>query len=241
MPSWMVHPPELALAFAAPPGRLDTLPPAVPDVRLRCLACLELASCARLPSDLTTMAAVPDPHARSSLSGFRGPLAKDLPDPPRLPPLGFLAPSTACASPRDRSRGSSPPGILQPDPGFEVHGVSARGLPARRLDPKAGRSSLGPPGAFPPCVHTLRRLLPRRQPYRLTTAVALLPFTTPPASVARSELHVTAVGGLHAESAASPHAFASGLPDGPIRTAHPRRSRAFPPASTRRHPALAPA
>jgi hypothetical protein len=73
--------------------------------------------------------------------------------------------------------------MLQPDPGFEVHPVSVRGLPARCRQPKLMKSSLGwHPGTFPWCVHTLRRLTPRRQPYRLTTASAFLPFTTPPAS-----------------------------------------------------------
>lgn len=201
LPFTRIHPPKLILTFAAAPDRLDTLPRAVPDARLRCLACLGLHFVCSPPFRSHDDGGRSQPaSARPSLSSRRGLSAKNLPDSPRLPPLGFLAPSTVFASPHDRSRGSSPPGILQPDPGFEVHGVAARGLPAQRPDPKAGRSSMGSPGAFPPCVHTLRRLLPRRQPYRLTTAVALLPFTPPPFDLTERALR-DALGGLHAEFA----------------------------------------
>jgi len=245
-PSWTlpfmkVHPPKLILTFAAAPDRLDTLPHAVPDAWLRCLACLGLHFVCSPPFRSHDDGGRSQPAcARSSLSSRRGLSAKDLPDPPRLPPLGFLAPSTAFASPRDRSHGSSPPGILQPDPGFEVHGVAARGLPAQRPDPKVGRSSMGSPGAFPPCVHTLRRLLPRRQPYRLTTAVALLPFTTPPASTSRSEL--PEMLGWHPRRIRrlTPR-FRIRASRRTFRTAHPRRRRAFPPVSTRRRLQRAPA
>jgi len=70
---------------------------------------------------------------------------------------------------------ATPPGILQPDLGFEVHNVSSRRFPDNRsIEILEFRwESRG----VPHCVPTLRRLTPRRQLLCLTTLHASLPFT----------------------------------------------------------------
>jgi hypothetical protein len=70
---------------------------------------------------------------------------------------------------------ATPPGILQPDLGFEVHNVSARRFPDNRSTEALGFRWES--RRFPHCVPTLRRLTPRRQLLCLTTLPASLPFT----------------------------------------------------------------
>lgn len=71
-------------------------------------------TCAQPPFRADVLAAVP---TQASLRFVTEPVALDA-----VPPLGFLAPSTVFDP-------CTPPGILQPDGGFEVHVVAERQLP----------------------------------------------------------------------------------------------------------------
>jgi hypothetical protein len=97
---------------------------------------------------------------------------------------------------------ATPPGMLQPDLGYEVHSVlvvpTGSGCPchpALRLPDIHGSTTevasnqglagtpTGPPAAF----RTLRRLDPRRQQPRLTTLLASVPFTVREGSMGQQD------------------------------------------------------
>lgn len=166
--------------FAALPSdlALDAFDRSQPKVASRS-ACRGLLFVCRLPSELTMTAAVR--HATRSRASHGG---IGHPCPLQRRPWGF-SPLRRFSLLRSLLPNSSPPGMLQPDPGFEVRMISVHPLPGTRpaasmLESTAAcrRNPLEARDAFPHTLHTPRRLIPRRQPYRLTTALALLPFTT---------------------------------------------------------------
>lgn len=167
-----------AVFAALPSGRaFDAIGRSQPKVASR-VACRGLHFVCRLPSELTMTAAVR--HTTRSRASHGG---NGHPCPLQRRPWGS-SPLRRFSLMGSLLPTSSPPGMLQPDPGFEVRMISVHPLPGTR--PKASalessvacrRNPMEARDALPHTLHTPRRLIPRRQPYRLTTALALLPFT----------------------------------------------------------------
>lgn len=220
-----VRPPRLALAFVAAPSRLGTLLFALVE-RSAPVPRLPWASFVCSPPFRSmTLAAVP----RAPRTGLPATRAVDEASP------GFVAPTLGVPPPFGEpataavSRGDVMSGILHPETGYEVHSVSFAWSPRPSSWPESLRTTSEDTRRFPAMPHTLRRLDPRRQPYRLTTASALLPFTTPKNRHASANANTLHSSTSYAEPADLTPLDASGLHDRPTERFIHAASRHFLP------------